>query len=100
MSGCRTHLPRQPASYLASSQTLTSPSHLLGPLHLPYQPTTPEYTQSIVEGVEKSDKASPPLQIGLKWYVVRRATSLVSLTSDRIQPLRRSQILLPTHQDR
>jgi len=85
----------------ASSPLLRlSPSHLLDPLHLPYQPTTPKHAQRIMEGAEKSDKASPPLQIDPKWYIVRRATSLESLTAHRIQPPRRSQILLPTHQDR
>jgi len=52
-----------------------------------------------MEGAEKSDKASLPLQIDPKWYV-RRATSLESLTADRVQPPRRSQIFLPAHQDR
>ena len=93
-----TRLPRQPASYLSSSQTLV-PSRLLDPLHPPYHPTTPERVQIIMEGAEKSDKASLPLQIDPKWYV-RRATSLESLTADRVQPPRRSQIFLPAHQDR
>ena len=48
---------------------------------------------------EGGEKESPPLQIDPKWYV-RCAKLLASLTAERTQPSRCSQIILPTHQDR
>ena len=52
VSGCRTRLPRQLASYLSSSQTLV-PSQLLDPLHPPYQSTTPKHSWRVLKRVTR-----------------------------------------------
>ena len=63
---------RHPLQATSPLQTFV-PSHLLDWLHPSHQSTAPNHVQSVMEGADKSDKASPPLQIDPKWYVIRCA---------------------------